>query len=170
MHPGKPPPDGRGNPDSQRRSDLPRAPGDPHQGPWALCPPATPWAPRPPTRPSRGPRRWVSAFPLLAAAAPNGQGQGLVWSHLAGKGNTKTAPRCPDGPTSEPTGLHAQSLRRVRLCKLLDSSPPGSSVHGIFQARILEWVAISSSRGSSRPRDGTHVSCVSCMADGFFTR
>ena len=47
------------------------------------------------------------------------------------------------------------------LCDPMDSSPPGSSVHGIFQARILEWVAMSSSRGSSRPRDGTHVS-VSC--------
>ena len=40
-------------------------------------------------------------------------------------------------------------------------SPPGSSVHRISQARILEWVAISSSRRSSRPRDRTHVSCPS---------
>ena len=39
------------------------------------------------------------------------------------------------------------------LCDSVDHSPPGSSVHGIFLARILEWVAISSSRGSSRPRD-----------------
>ena len=39
-------------------------------------------------------------------------------------------------------------------------SPPGSSVHGILQARILEWVAISFSRGSSRPRDQTQVSCI----------
>ena len=39
-------------------------------------------------------------------------------------------------------------------------SLPGSSVHGIFQARILEWVAISFSRGSSRPRDGTQVSRI----------
>ena len=46
---------------------------------------------------------------------------------------------------------------------------PGSSVHGIFQARILEWVAISSSRGSSQPRDQTHVSFISCIAGGFFT-
>ena len=53
------------------------------------------------------------------------------------------------------------------LCHPL--SPPGSSVHGIFQARILEWVAISFSRGSSRPRDWTHVSCVSYMAGRFFT-
>ena len=39
------------------------------------------------------------------------------------------------------------------LCDSMDGSPPGSSVHGIFQARILEWVAISSSKGSSQPRD-----------------
>ena len=46
----------------------------------------------------------------------------------------------------------------------MDWSPPGSSVHGIFQARILEWVAISSCRRSSQPRDRTHVSCVSCIS------
>ena len=44
----------------------------------------------------------------------------------------------------------------------MDCRPPGSSVHGIFQARILEWVAMPSSRGSSRPRDWTPVSWVSC--------
>ena len=49
----------------------------------------------------------------------------------------------------------------LTLCNPVDCHPPGSSVHGIFQARILEWVAISSSRGSSGPRDQTHVSCVS---------
>ena len=46
------------------------------------------------------------------------------------------------------------------LCNPMDCSPKGSSVHGIFQARILEWVAISFSRGSSQPRDGTWVSCI----------
>jgi len=44
------------------------------------------------------------------------------------------------------------------LCNYMDCSPPGSSVHGIFQARILEWVAISFSRRSSQPRDWTPVS------------
>ena len=43
----------------------------------------------------------------------------------------------------------------------MDCSLPGSSVHGIFQARILEWVAISYSRGPFKPRDWTHFSCVS---------
>ena len=50
----------------------------------------------------------------------------------------------------------------LSLCDPMDCSPPGFSVHGILQARILEWVAISSSRGSSGPRDGTCVSYVSC--------
>ena len=51
----------------------------------------------------------------------------------------------------------------------MDCSPPGSSVHGISQARILEWVAISSSRGSSQPRDQTCISYSSCIASEFFT-
>ena len=60
-----------------------------------------------------------------------------------------------------------QSLSRVQLfCNPVDCSLPGSSVHGIFQARILEWVSISYSRGSSLPRDQTQVSCI---AGGFFT-
>ena len=50
------------------------------------------------------------------------------------------------------------------LCNPMDCNPPVSSVHGIFQARILEWVAIFSSRASSQPRDGTHISCVSCIS------
>ena len=54
-------------------------------------------------------------------------------------------------------------LSRPTLCNPTDCSPPGSSVHGIPQARILEWVAILSSRGSSWPRDGTHVSCSFCI-------
>ena len=54
----------------------------------------------------------------------------------------------------------------LTLCDAMDCSPPGSSIHGIFQTRILEWVAISFSRGSSRPRDRTRVSCT---AGRFFT-
>ena len=46
------------------------------------------------------------------------------------------------------------------LCNTMGCSQPGSFVHGIFQARILEWVAIFFSRGSSPPRDGTQVSCI----------
>ena len=48
------------------------------------------------------------------------------------------------------------------LCDPVDYSPPGSSVHGISQARVPEWIAISFLSGSSRPRDQTHVSWISC--------
>ena len=59
----------------------------------------------------------------------------------------------------------AQSLQSCpALCDPMDCSPPGSSDHGNLQARILEWVAMASSRGSSWPRDWTRVSCVSCIA------
>ena len=54
----------------------------------------------------------------------------------------------------------------LTLCDPRDCSPPGSSDHGILQARILEWVAIPFSRGSSWPRDQTQVSCI---AGRFFT-
>ena len=60
-------------------------------------------------------------------------------------------------------------FRRVRLCDAMDYSPLGSSVHGILQARILEWVAMPSSKGSSPPRDQICVSCISCIAGRFFT-
>ena len=51
------------------------------------------------------------------------------------------------------------------LCNPMDCILPSSSVHGIFQARVLEWIAISFSRGSSQPRDQTLVSCI---ANRFF--
>ena len=57
----------------------------------------------------------------------------------------------------------SDALLCLTLCDSKDCSLPGSFVHGVFQARILEWVAISSSRGSSQPRDQTHISCVSCF-------
>ena len=55
------------------------------------------------------------------------------------------------------------------LCNPKDCSPLSSSVHGILQASIPGWVAISFSRGSSQFRDQTCVSCVSCTTGGFFT-
>ena len=58
--------------------------------------------------------------------------------------------------------MHAQSY--LTLCDPTDCSPPSSSVHRISQARILEWVIIFCSRGSSWPKDRTQVSCISCTA------
>ena len=66
------------------------------------------------------------------------------------------------------TYMWSESCVCAQLCLTLlwplwTGTPPGSSVHGIFQARILEWVAISYSRGCSQPWDQTRVSCVSCI-------
>ena len=63
-------------------------------------------------------------------------------------------PECPP--------MHMCSVGRSHWLSwdCMDCGLPGFSVHGILQARILEWVAISSSRGSSRARDGTRVSCL----------
>ena len=58
-------------------------------------------------------------------------------------------------------GGSVQSLSHVWLCNPMDCSLPGSSVHGILQAIILEWVVISFSRGSSPPKDQTHIFCIS---------
>ena len=56
---------------------------------------------------------------------------------------------------------HAQLLQLcLTLCSPMDCSLPDSSVHGILEKRMLEWVAISFSRGSSQPRDQTHISCL----------
>ena len=95
-------------------------------------------------------------------------------------------PRLPHSllDTSSPSLLEAEVQRPVTLpflqschmvlipqscpplCNRVDWSPPGSSVYGTLQARILEWVAISFSRATFQPRDRT---CVSCLAGGFFT-
>ena len=65
---------------------------------------------------------------------------------------------CAKSPQSCPT-----------FCDPMDCSPPGSSVHGILQARILKWVAMSSSRGSSRTRDRPMSLMSPALANGFFT-
>ena len=58
-------------------------------------------------------------------------------------------------------GAHAKSLQLcLTLCNPMDCRPPGSSVHGILQARTLERIAISFSRASSQPKDRTQVSCI----------
>ena len=65
--------------------------------------------------------------------------------------------------------MHAWSVTQSCLTLCDPKSLPGSSVQGVFQARILEWVAISYSRGSSQPRDGTHVSVSPALTGRFFT-
>ena len=64
--------------------------------------------------------------------------------------------------------MHAKLLQLcLTLCDPMDCSPPGSSVHGILQAKILEWVAVPSSRGSSQPRGRTlHLVCLLYWHEG----
>ena len=69
------------------------------------------------------------------------------------------------GRKSKTEGMYAyiyvlSHFSHVRLCNPMDYSPPGSSVHGLLQAGIVEWVAISFSRGSSCPRDQTLISHI----------
>ena len=66
--------------------------------------------------------------------------------------------------------VYAQPLQSpLTLCDPLECSLPGSSVHGIFQARMLEWVVTYFSRGSSPPRDRARTSSIFCTAGRFFT-
>ena len=78
------------------------------------------------------------------------------------------------GPLPPPLVVKSKPnyMTRDALCDPKDCSWPGSFVHGILQARILQWVAICFSRGSSRPRDRTPVSSItgrSCIAGRFWT-
>ena len=79
-------------------------------------------------------------------------------------------------PDSNPISTINQGMCCVTLLQScltlfdpMDCSPPGSSVHGILQARIMEWIARPSSRESSRPRDWTLVSYFSCIGGMFFS-
>ena len=67
--------------------------------------------------------------------------------------------------------MHAKWLLSCpTLSDPMDCSPPGSAVHGILQASVLDWVAMPFSRGSTLPKEQTGISCiVSCIAHGFFT-
>ena len=113
--------------------------------------------------------RMVSAwFSLVSSATAS-------WEHLVSRNKVDSAASwavTEGGKESEGPWLLlllgaclvAQSC--PTLCDPMDCNPPGSSVHGILQSRILEWVVISFCRGSSQPKDQTQVSCI---AGGFFT-
>ena len=97
----------------------------------------------------------------------------VVWFTVSGKCQQSNCPSVAEWINSMvypyygllKTSESVKSLTPVQLFDTpLDCSPPGSSVHGILQARILEWVAMPSSKGSSSPRDRTWVTCISCLA------
>ena len=84
---------------------------------------------------------------------------GIVYFFFLFWATTSYFPKLYHEWVSEWVSEVAQSC--LTLCDPIDCGPPGSSVHGILQARILEWVAISFSRKSSRPREQTQVSRIS---------
>ena len=92
-------------------------------------------------------------------ASQRGLGPGTLLGHLKAQGHGLALSHFPGN-----AHVRAKSLQSCpTLCDPMDCSPPGSSVHGILQARILDWAAILSSRGSSRPRDQAQVSYISCV-------
>ena len=94
----------------------------------------------------------------------------MSWE-MPGWMNHKLESRLPGKiSTSSDIQMHAKLLQSCpTLHNPIDCGPQGPSVHGILQARILEWITISFSRGSSQPRDQTLLPYVSCTAGGFFT-
>ena len=73
----------------------------------------------------------------------------------------KSPPLCFSGAHTPSVCMYTQSLQScLNLCDPMDCNPPGSSVHGILQARILEWVAMPFSQGSSQPSDQTLIFCI----------
>ena len=104
---------------------------------------------------SQGISQPLQLFPVGSGSR---EGQGLIQGvGYQGTGKTRSQ-------RSQPCS--GQLLHCVALCDPMDCSPPGFSVHGIVRTRILEQVAIASSKGSSPPRDRT---CISCIAGRFFT-
>ena len=119
----------------------------------------------------------TSSSPSLSSAHSNEEALPLTHLlshsgvHLAKVKNSASSPLCSQ-PTSflwcwQPVfwlyHLHVCVLSCLTLCHPVACSLPGSSIHGIFQAEIREWVAVFYSRGSSQPRDRTRIFCVSCI-------
>ena len=109
---------------------------------------------------------WVAISYSRGSSRPGSNQRLLPW-------HTDSLPLVPPGklllsPGVAQFGQEATLVTQLclTLCDPLECSPPGSSVHGLLQARILEWVAIPFPRGSSRPRDQTQVSH---SASRFFT-
>ena len=89
--------------------------------------------------------------------------------HISKAHITSTQTQCLSLFRQHSVCVYVCVLSRLGLCDPMDCSPPGFSVYEIFQARILEWVDISFSWGSSWPKDRTHASSVSGLAGRFFT-
>ena len=102
--------------------------------------------------------QWMNGWQQLCEACMGASSNSVVQVKIQ---RLREAESLSQGRVSEWVSEVAQSC--PTLCNPMGCSPPGSSVHGIFQTRILEWVAISFSRGSSGPRYRTWVSCIAGM-------
>ena len=92
---------------------------------------------------------------------PMGRGAWQAAVHGAAKSRTERSMRAHTHTQTHTHIVVVLSLSHVGLfCNTMNCSPPGSSIHEIFQARLLECVAISFSRGASWPRDRTCISCI----------
>ena len=121
-------------------------------------------------------REQVSTLRLLGHTSSRCSGVVCQVKEIIGKmpvsapGASANSKRCKSPREGPRVCLRARLLQSCpTLCDPMDCSLPGSSVHGILQARTLEWFAMPSCRGSSRPMDQSCVSCSSCIAGGFFT-
>jgi len=108
-----------------------------------------------------------TGFPGASGKEPSCQSRkrkSLGWGRSPGGGHSTHT------PNKQHMCVHTQLFSSCpALCDHMDYNSPGSSVHGLLQARILERVVMLSSKGSSLLRDQTHVSCASCISGGFFT-
>ena len=118
-----------------------------------------------------GDARDMGSVPKLGRSPGGGHGHPLQYSCLENPVDRGACQATVHGLSENQTRLSPAQLLLSQscptLCNPMDCSPPGSSVHGILQARILEWVAMPSSRGSSQSRDRTWVSYVSCIGGVF---
>ena len=160
---------------SCREALSPRSIHSPHSCLFWLI--GTDWVPgssgRPPQRPLRTHVLRISSVnrrPWEIRSFPGTVSTAMVVAELR-SGHPHCGPRWGlAGAWANRTCVHAKSLQWCpNLCDPMDYSLPGSSVHGILQARILEWVAIPSSRASFWPTDQTCVFCGSWIAGEFFT-
>ena len=137
---------------------MSREAGRPHQGqeawwgwPWLIRGMHASW-----------PRSWF--FPLPSSETINKLYLGWKNQILPNKiQSNQVGMPFSNRPCYSLVSVHAKSISRVWLCDPTNHDPPGSSAHGILQARTQECVAISSTRGSSQTRDQTCISCVSCI-------
>ena len=100
----------------------------------------------------------ILCLPLLPLSTPPGIRVFFQWVSSAWGGQSIGTEKVEWG--KKMCKVKVKSLGPVRLCDPVDCSLPGSSILGIFQTRILEWIAISFSIGFSRPRDWTQVSLI----------